>query len=158
MGQRGPQPTATQIKKLDGNPGKRPLNKREPRPRPLLQRPAHITGAIGDEWDRAVAAMPPGFFTAADVPTLTVYCEALVMRRNALAIIAKPAAEGGGMVVKGSTGQDAAHPMIAVAKSQAEILIKAADRLGMSPAARARLSDNGDDGEEDPDEQFFVRH
>lgn len=101
--------------------------------------------------------MPHGFFTEADVPTLTIYCEALVMRRNALAIIAKPAKEGGGMVVKGSTGQDAAHPMIGVAKGQAEIILKAADRLGMSPAARTRLSEPEDDEDEDPTTRFFVQ-
>lgn len=155
MGQRGPQPTPTRIKEIIGNPGKRALNKRELKPA-LLQKPAHITGAIGDEWDRAVAAMPRGFFTEADVPVLTVYCEALVMRRNALGIIAKPKGEGGGMVVKGSAGQDAAHPMINVAAKMAEVILKAADRLGMSPAARTRLSEPDGEDEDDPDSRYFV--
>jgi P27 family predicted phage terminase small subunit len=156
MGQRGPQPTPTRIREITGNPGKRALPKRELRPKILLKRPAHITGAIGEEWDRACGAMPRGFFTEADVPTLTIYCEALVMRRNALAIIAKPAAEGGGMVIKGSAGQGAPHPMIAVARGQAEIILKAADRLGMSPAARTRLSEPSDDGDEDSTDRFFA--
>lgn len=155
MGQRGPQPTPTRLKLVTGNPGKRAINRTEPKPKALIKKPPHITGPIGNEWDRAVGAMPPGFFTEADVPTLTIYCEALVMRRNALAIIAKPIAEGGGMVVKGSTGQDAAHPMIAVARGQAEIILKAADRLGMSPAARTRLNDIEPEDDEDPADRYF---
>jgi P27 family predicted phage terminase small subunit len=157
MGLRGPQPKPTQLKLIEGNPGKRPINTNEVKPVGALRKPAHITGTIGDEWDRVISAMPPGFYTEADVPVLTIYCEALVMRRNALAIVAKPKEEGGGLVVKGSAGQDAAHPMIAVAKGQAEIILRAADRLGMSPAARTRL-DAPD--EEDPDEtenRFFGR-
>jgi P27 family predicted phage terminase small subunit len=157
MGARGPQPTPTRLKVIAGNPGKRALNKSEPRPAAGLTRPIHITGAMAKEWDRTVAAMPPGFFTEADVPVLSIYCEALTLRRKALSIIARKREDGGGEVVAGSAGQAAAHPMIAVASKQAEIILKAADRLGMSPAARTRLSAPDEEQLDEIEERYFGR-
>ena len=78
--------------------------------------------------------MPPGLYTAADVPALTVYCLAWVMYRNALAQLARE-----GTIVAGSMGQKVAHPAVAIAKAQAEIILRTGDRLGMSPVARVRL-------------------
>lgn len=142
---------------MTGNPSKRPLNKNEVRAKSLIGKPAHITGALAEEWDRVIGAMEPGFFTEADVPVLSIYCEALAMRRTALAIVGRTKEEGGGMVVEGSAGQDVAHPMIAVASKQAEIILKAADKLGMSPAARTRLASPNDEEEDEIDERYFGR-
>ena len=44
------------------------------------------------------------------------------------------------MTSVGSTGQKVAHPALAIASKQSEIILKASDRLGMSPVARARLT------------------
>ena len=96
--------------------------------------PEFVRGAAADEWDRATRAMPPGFYSEADVPVLTVYCLAWVMYRNALALLARE-----GTTAIGSTGQLVAHPALAIASKQVEIILRAGDRLGMSPVARARL-------------------
>jgi P27 family predicted phage terminase small subunit len=133
----GRPPKSTRLRKLDGNPGKRPLNEREPRPTGPLVKPEFVTGEAAKEWDRAVGAMPDGLYTAADAPVLAVYCVAWVLFRNALAQVAKE-----GMTAVGSTGQKIAHPSIAVAAKQSEIILRASDRLGMSPVARARLEVN----------------
>ena len=130
----GRPPKPTKLRKLEGNPGKRRINDKEPAPRGSAVRPDFVTGAAAEEWDRAVAAMPPGFYTSADVPVLTVYCLAWVMYRNSLAQVARE-----GMTANGSTGQKVAHPAIAIASKQAEIILRAADRMGMSPTARTRL-------------------
>jgi P27 family predicted phage terminase small subunit len=131
----GPAPKPTKLRKLEGVPGHaRPINQREPEPTGPLARPEFVSGEAGREWDRAVAAMPPGLYTAADMPVLTVYCLAWVMYRNALAQVGRE-----GMIAQGSMGQKVAHPAIAVAKAQAEIILRASDRLGMSPSARTRL-------------------
>jgi P27 family predicted phage terminase small subunit len=124
----------TKLRQLDGFPDKRPLNL-EPEPTGPLTRPDFVSGEAAKEWDRCVAAMPPAFFTAADVPVLTVYCLAWVMYRNALASIARD-----GLFASGSMGQRVPHPAIAVIRAQTEIILRASDRLGMSPAARTRLA------------------
>jgi P27 family predicted phage terminase small subunit len=130
----GRPPKPTKLRKLEGNPGKRPLNEKEPEPVGVARKPDFVTGAAAEEWDRALAAMPPRFYTFADVPVLTVYCLAWVQYRNALALVARE-----GMTSIGSTGQKTAHPALAVAAKQAEIILRASDRLGMSPVARTRL-------------------
>lgn len=79
--------------------------------------------------------MPPGLYTSADAPILAVYCVAWVLFRNALAQVARE-----GMTAVGSAGQKAAHPALGIAAKQAEIILKAGDRLGMSPVARVRLT------------------
>ena len=132
---RGRPPKPSKLKLLEGNPGRRPINEREPQPTGPLTKPDFISGDAAREWDRAVAAMPPGLYTAADAPVIAVYCVAWVLFRNALAQVAKE-----GMTAIGSTGQKVAHPGLAIAAKQSEIILKASDRLGMSPVARARLT------------------
>ncbi len=150
MGARGPQPRPTKLKLLEGNPGKRPINENEVLPLGEIKKPSHITGPAAEEWDRVITSMPGGFYTAADVPTLSTYCVAWVLYRNALAIIARRPEDGGGMEATGSQGQKIAHPQLAVAKQYSELILKCADRLGMSPAARTRLQAP----EEDPHGEF----
>ena len=119
---------------LHGNPGKRRVNQREPKPTGAPERPAFITGTAAVEWDRTVRSMPPGFFTSADAPTLTILATALALFRAALAGVARE-----GITATGSVGQETAHPMIAVLARQAELVLRASDRLGLTPSARTRL-------------------
>ena len=131
----GRPPKPTKLRLLDGNPGRRPINEREPKPRGLPVPPDFITGEAATEWDRAVRAMPDGLYSSADVPILAVYCVAWVLFRNALAQVARE-----GMTAIGSLGQPVSHPSLATAAKQSEIILRAGDRLGMSPVARARLA------------------
>jgi P27 family predicted phage terminase small subunit len=143
MGQRGPPPKPTKLREIEGVPGHRPLNDKEPRPIGPLRKPDFVTGEAANEWDRAVGAMPPGFYTAADSPVLAVYCIAWILFRNSLAQVARE-----GMTATGSMGQKIAHPSLAIAAKQSEIILRASDRLGMSPSARTRLT-AGDQPEEE---------
>jgi P27 family predicted phage terminase small subunit len=131
MARRFPKPTALKI--LEGNPGRRPIGKAIERIADL-EPPAFITGQALEEWNRAVAAMPPGFFSAADAPTMAVYCLAWVMHRRALATVATE-----GQTAISSMGQKVPHPMLAVVRQQVDTILRAGDRLGMSPVARARF-------------------
>jgi len=135
MAIRGRPPKPTKLRKLEGVPGhSRPLNEREPQPIGPLVKPDFVTGEAAKEWDRVCGSMPPGLYSSADAPSLAVYCVAWVLFRNALAQVAKE-----GMSAIGSTGQKIAHPSLAVIAKQSEIILRAGDRLGMSPVARARL-------------------
>jgi P27 family predicted phage terminase small subunit len=135
MGQRGPQPKPTQVKRLEGNPGQRKLNNEEPQPTGPLVRPAILTGLAATEWDRVVGSMPDGVYTSADAGALTVYCTAWANFQAACVVLARE-----GMMAFGSQGQMVAHPMLPVLAKQSEIILRAADRLGLTPAARTRLT------------------
>jgi P27 family predicted phage terminase small subunit len=134
MAIRGRTPKASRIRQLEGDAGKRPVNTKEPEPNGPAERPAMLTGEAAAEWDRAVGAMPPGVYTAADVPTLTVYCLAWASYRTAIRRIDKD-----GQTSKGAQGQLVAHPSMGIMSKQAEVILRASDRLGMSPSARTRL-------------------
>jgi hypothetical protein len=51
MGRRGPRPEPSSLKLLKGNPGKRPLNEREPKPPAgAPEAPAHLDEEARREW------------------------------------------------------------------------------------------------------------
>jgi P27 family predicted phage terminase small subunit len=131
----GRPPKPTRLRVLDGNPGRRPINQREPKPVGGPEKPAFITGAAAAEWDRVIASTPPGLLTAADSPTLVILATALALFRAALAQVARE-----GMMSVGSLGQEVPHPMVAVLARQTELVLRAGDRLGLSPQARTRLA------------------
>ena len=55
MGYRGPIPKPSAIKRTEGNPGKRPLNRYEPQPRTTVPRcPEHLDERAKKEWKRMV--------------------------------------------------------------------------------------------------------
>lgn len=76
MGKRGPRPEPTIIKIAKGNPGKRPLNKSEPKPpSDDITPPDWVTGVARSKWDEVVPKLTGmGVMTNADVDTIARYC------------------------------------------------------------------------------------
>ena len=76
MGKRGPRPEPTIIKMAKGNPGKRPLNKNEPKPAAdAIQPPEWVTGKSLDKWNEVVPKLiGMGVMTNADIDTIARYC------------------------------------------------------------------------------------
>ncbi len=75
MGRRGPAPKPTTLKLLDGNPGKRPISKREPKPTggaPSM--PSILPREAKAEWKRLVAEMPAEMLTLVDRAGLSLVC------------------------------------------------------------------------------------
>ena len=134
MAIRGRTPKPTKLRELEGVPGHRPINKREPEPIGPAVKPSRLKGKAAVEWDRAMAAMPAGLYTSADTPALAVYCQAWATYCEALDLL-----EREGMMAVGAAGQPAVHPAVAVMSKQAEVILRASDRLGMNPSARTRL-------------------
>ncbi len=76
MARRGPAPKPTRMKVLAGNPGKRPLNRREPQPKPGLPRcPAQLSEEAKREWKRISKELDRlGLLTVLDRAALSAYC------------------------------------------------------------------------------------
>jgi P27 family predicted phage terminase small subunit len=76
MGKRGPRPEPTIIKMAKGNPGKRPLNKSEPKPpSDDITPPEWVTGVARSKWDEVVPKLiGMGVMTNADIDTIARYC------------------------------------------------------------------------------------
>jgi P27 family predicted phage terminase small subunit len=79
--------------------------------------------------------MPDGVLASADSVVLAIYAQAWDVYLRASAQVASA-----GIVTVGAQGGQMVHPAVTVIAKQAEVIMRAADRLGMSPNARTRLT------------------
>lgn len=140
----GPPPKPTALKLIEGNPGRRPLNKNEPKPpiaRPAA--PAFLTGHAAGEWARIVDRLADvGLMTDIDVATLAAYCQAYgrwVQAEEALAVFAARDPVNHGLIIKTSNGNAIQSPLVGAANTAMQLMHKFAVEFGMTPAARSRL-------------------
>lgn len=91
MGRRGPPPKPTKLKIAAGNPGKRKLNEREPRPEakaPAM--PAWLSVRAKAEWKRIVPELLRlGLLARVDLAALSGYCQAYAEVEEATRTIEK---------------------------------------------------------------------
>jgi P27 family predicted phage terminase small subunit len=133
MGKRGPKPKPVELKRLEGNPGARPLNDDAPQPSGRPVRPDYLPDYACEVWDRLVGAMPTAIYTAADQDLLAAYCMAAHLHREAAR-----QAEDEGMVLDGKE-RKYVNPCLRVLSDSAQKMAVIGSRLGLDPAARATL-------------------
>jgi P27 family predicted phage terminase small subunit len=134
---------------LEDNPGKRPINKDEPKPPTTIpDPPEEVTGAALDEWHRItplLAAM--GLLSRLDRAALVGYCIAWGRWMEAEAELEKY-----GAVVKSPNGFPVQSPFLAIANRAMKQVKEFLVEFGMSPSARTRVSVTG---ASDDDDDFF---
>jgi len=155
MGERGPQPKPTAIRELEGNPSGRPYNKREPKPKKVIDvsPPSWLTEQAKTYWDRVIPILANmGVLTEADLPLLERYCDCLADWKFCREFLLKagsicypiydgdkvhPAghAQAGQRIVK----YMAEFPHVAKKLRFSEHLLKIEMHFGMTPAARSRI-------------------
>src|ERR1041385_4975243 len=93
----GRRPIPTAVKELRGNPGKRKLNPREPKPaKGIPEMPAGLSEVAQGEWHAITPILDKmGVLTRADGKALGAYCDAY-----ALALTAKQEIAEHGITVK----------------------------------------------------------
>lgn len=142
MAGRKPKPTA--LKVLEGNPGKRALNKREPQPRGSLKSaPGWMTRDQKDVWDRCIRHCPPGLLKNIDESVLTMFVCAYVLHQRAVEEMS-----GEELVIWTPGGLAKPNPLIAVQRTQSQIMARAAAEMGFTPSSRSRVTLDPDDDEE----------
>ncbi len=153
----GRKPVPTHLKLVKGNPGKRALNKAEPKPRrERVSPPSHLSDKARETWGYVSALLDDmGVLTRPDALALEQLCEAYADYLAARATLKAfgsnyyktPTATGGEMV--------RAHPAVAVV-SDADRRIRAwLTEFGMTPSARTRVHGEGEDDKADPAAEFF---
>lgn len=131
MGRRGPPPTPSRLRIVQGNPGKRPINREEPE-LPAgedddWQPPVHMRNAARREWERQVPALrAAGVLTLADRTMFSEYCIAYGDLRVYEALAARVGQEAA--IRLGYAGQ--------VLKLRQQVRQLAAD-AGLNPSARS---------------------
>src|ERR1700741_3075093 len=134
---RGRRPKPTRMKALTGNPGKRPLNAREPRPEPAAPDcPPELSPLARLEWERLSAELAKlNLITHLDRGALATYCGAYALWAEAMEQIQKY-----GTIVKSPTGYPIQSPYLAIANRQAELMMRVASEFGFTRASRSRIS------------------
>lgn len=174
MSIRGRKPKPTHLKVVTGNPGRRPLNKREPKPVGNLRLPPDwLTPTQKESWSYAMDNAPLGMLKRLDRGALVVFVVAEDMHRTAtirqakLDAAAMASGEGVPLLVRtqatgdGKTEHQRAatlvqSPYLAIINRQGQVMLKAAEQLGFTPAARPRIMADAPavapDREEEPNE------
>lgn len=125
----------TKLKELSGNPGKRALNKREPKPSAGPSAPIGMTPRAKAVWSKLTFAMPLGVFTAVDSYVLAAYCEAVSAHQIATAKLVKGPHE-----ITGSTGQVKISPWFAAQADAARLIVQLGAKLGLDPVSRQNIN------------------
>jgi len=136
----GPSPQPTAIKKLRGNPGRRPLNELEPQPKfgaPPM--PSGLSRYAKQAWKRMVPILlDMGVLTVADGDALMLYCEAFAQWKQAMTDIKK---NGSYLKGKGSRNQDVMidNPSVAERDKAWSNMKSMLTEFGCTPSSRSRL-------------------
>lgn len=133
----------TNLKRLEGNPGKRRLPTNEPTPpMEMPSPPAHLDEYALEEWNRVAEGLNAmGVLAGVDQATFAAYCAAYSRWRLAeeeLNILAKKS-KLQSLVLKTVSGNWIQQPLIGIANKAAGDMVRFAAEFGMSPSARAHL-------------------
>ena len=155
MAGRRPKPTALRL--IEGNPGKRAINKREPKPgREIPSCPAHLTDAGKVAWGRLCALLDRmGVLTEADAFTLERLCDCY-----AEILACREEVEARGRIYESVKGEGEvlmkANPAVAMLADADRRFKGYLVEFGLTPAARSKVQVKPDDDEKaDPLREFF---
>jgi len=166
----GPPPKPTHLKLITGNPGKRKLNKNEPKPTiGIPPVPDHLSDEAKAEWTRiAVDLNAIGLLTHVDRAALAAYCQAWAdwveaeeqLRRYGK-VVKSPVKvvtrrSGGAEVTETSGGFPMQSPFLPIRNRALELMHKFLTEFGMTPAARSRISVTHGTNAEDPAQAYFA--
>jgi P27 family predicted phage terminase small subunit len=138
--EKGRKPKPTVLKRLAGNPGKRPLNGNEGEPRPPVPEhtpyvPRHLNKEGRREWRRiAGVLMDLGLYTVMDRAPLAMYCQAWGRWVEAEQKLAKK-----GPVLTSDQGNLYQNPWAHVSNRAWEQMRRILPEFGLTPSARSRL-------------------
>lgn len=135
---RGRKPKLDAIKRLEGNPGNRPLADLEDQIAAAgdVFIPEHLDEDAAACIEVVRSSMPAGVYARLDTYVLSVFATAWALHKRAAFEMTNPAFEHVGT---NSAGNLAKNPWIEILNSQARIMMAAGDRLGLDPKARAAL-------------------
>lgn len=157
MGKRGPPPKPTALKLVTGNPGKRALNKREPKAAGAYGAPPEHLDAIGKAAWRTLAKTlkDMGLESSSDRKALELLCSVYEEWREAREVVKdegmtyeRHTAEGGLVI--------AVRPEVRIAADAFRRLQRMMLEFGLTPSARSRVT-TGDAPQEDPMDAYLSR-
>lgn len=162
MALRGQKPVPTHLKLVRGNPGRRPINKKEAKVEPAIpEPPPHLWEEAKAEWrlqcDQLYAV---GLLTKLDRSVFGAYCQSYAQWARAIDILTgmadrDPATRG--MIIKTKNGNHIQNPLVGIANKAARDMVRYAEQIGLTPSARSRIDadEAGRAQAQDPAEAFL---
>lgn len=135
----------TALKELEGNPGKRSLNKAEPKPKTDMPScPRHLNKLARAEWHRITPQLEKlGLLSQIDRAALAAYCQAYgrwVEVERKLKELSTMSVDKMPYLYKTMNGNLIINPLLSIANKCMEQMHKFLIEFGMTPAARTRIS------------------
>jgi P27 family predicted phage terminase small subunit len=157
---RGRKPKPTKLKILEGNPGRRPLPKNEPKPTGMPTMPHWLRNEAKNEWKRIVPELQAiGLLTKVDKTALAGYCQSYAKWKQAEEFIEQhgftyqfPKRDETGKI---TSMYIAPYPQVSIARACLDQVKAFCAEFGMTPSSRTRLSVKKDDKNEDPMESLL---
>ena len=142
MAGRKPKPTA--VKKLEGNPGKRKLNTKEPVPAKGMP----DCPEAKKEWERLADLMNQmGILTEVDMAAFAAYCQSYARWKEAQEHI-----DSEGSTFETDKGYQQQTPWVGIANTNQKLMLQAASEFGLTPSSRSRIVAGSAKGKELEDE------
>lgn len=140
---RGRKPKPTRLKLLNGNPGKRPVNRSEPAPSGSVGAcPTWLSAEAKREWQRILPELERlGLATLVDRAALAAYCQAWAEFEMATKQLTR----------EGRVRLGKPHPAVARQKAALQAIRSFGSEFGLTPASRSRIQSGGGDGSEGDD-------
>ena len=136
MSIRGPKPKPTAIKILEGNPGKRPLNNKEPKaPQGMPECPEWLEPEAKEVWNRlCVELARMGTLTTVDREVFASFCQSYARWKEAEEFISKH-----GTIMRTPSGYIQQLPQVSIAQTYMKRMNETGSLLGLNASARSRI-------------------
>ena len=133
---RGRRPVPTALRVLRGNPGRRPLNQREPKPRlGLPPCPSSLKGPHRAAWRQITKMLrDAGIGTALDRHAMMLLVDAWVMWETATTALRQS-----GLLIRAPSGYPMMNPLVAIVNKAHDQLVRLLAEFGMTPSSRTRI-------------------
>lgn len=135
MSTRGPKPKPTELKKVQGNPGHRPLNGQQPKPKTPVKRPRGMGGLQKRFWNEYAEELERlQVLTGVDSAAFRLMAD-----HYAIAIQAVKELQEQGLTVETKNEGTKKNPFAQIFKDNSLAFRAYASEFGMTPSARTRL-------------------
>lgn len=139
MGKSGPAPKPTAMKALQGNPGRRPLNKKEPRPPGRARKEYGLKQRdpmVARLWDRYAPAMEAvGLLTPADEMAFLFLLRHVVLAREAYGMLLRES-----IIDRDEANVRRKHPALQIWRDNSGMALRYMKEFGLTPSGRVGLS------------------
>jgi P27 family predicted phage terminase small subunit len=149
---RGRKPTATVVKLITGNPGHRPLNAREAKPRVVIPDPPEMLNEEAlKEWNRVTVLLADvGLIVKLDRAVIAGYCMAWARWVECEKMLVTT-----GLIVKAPNGYPMYSPYLSASNKALDQVRQFSEQIGLSGSSRSRIKATEPDDDEDPAEAFL---